>query len=90
MIPIPARHKVVEAGTRESAFCTLAILSMAEGELREVRRHVRGDHKRRIDAAITIMHIIATDTQRTYAITDNEAAQAIRAAAECRSTGTHR
>jgi hypothetical protein len=86
---MPSRYPVVDAGTRESAFCTLAILSMAEGELREVRRHVRGDHKRRIDSAITIMHVIATDTQRTYAITDHEAMQAVKAAAEYRLVKMH-
>ncbi|MDD1673703.1 MAG: hypothetical protein LUP99_04765 [Methanomicrobiales archaeon] len=41
--------------------------------MREVRRHVRGDHKRKIDDAITIYRIIAFETMKTYAITPREA-----------------
>jgi hypothetical protein len=47
-----------------------------------VRRHVRGDHKRRLDDVAVILRVIALEAQATYAITDEEARAFIR---ECRS-----
>ncbi|MDI6867074.1 hypothetical protein [Methanoculleus sp.] len=72
----------IEAGSRESALCTIANVATALETLREVRKHVRGDHKRRLDDVAVILRAIALDTQATYAITDDEARQFIR---DCRS-----
>ncbi len=68
----------IEIGTRESALCTLCNIERVIGDLKEVRRHVRGDHKRKIDNAITIYRIIALETGKMYAITPEEASKAIR------------
>jgi inhibitor of KinA sporulation pathway (predicted exonuclease) len=61
-------QSVVEIGTKESALCTLENINRAIQELKEVRKHVRGDHKRKIDDAITVYRIIAFETMKTYAI----------------------
>ena len=68
----------IEIGTRESALCTLCNIERAIGDLREVRRHVRGDHKRKIDNAITVYRIIALETGKMYAISSSEAEEAMR------------
>ena len=68
-----AHRPVVEAGTRESALCTLANIDSAIAELREVRKNVRGDHKHRIDDAIVIFKVIALETQQMFGISDAEA-----------------
>ena len=86
MAPAPATPPctlpAVEIGTRESALCTIANVGTALETLREVRRHVRGDHKRRLDDVAVILRVIALEAQATYAITDEEARAFIR---ECRS-----
>lgn len=85
MVPVtrpPRSLPVVEAGTRESALCTIANVGAALDTLREVRKHVRGDHKRRLDDVAVILRIVALDAQATYAITDEEARSFIR---DCRS-----
>lgn len=86
MTPAPAARPprtlpAVEAGTRESALCTIANVGTALETLREVRKHVRGDHKRRLDEVAVILRVVAFDAQATYAITDDEARAFIR---ECR------
>jgi hypothetical protein len=63
----------VEIGTKESALCTLENINRAIRELKEVRKHVRGDHKRKIDNAITVYRIIAFEAMKTYAISQEEA-----------------
>jgi hypothetical protein len=68
---------VVEIGTKESALCTLENVNRAIRELKEVRKHVRGDHKRKIDDAITIYRIIAFEAIKTYAISRGEAQSAL-------------
>jgi hypothetical protein len=68
----------VEVGTRESALCTIANVSTALSRLQEVRRHVRGDHKRRLDDVAVILRVIAIEAQATYAIGDEEAKAFIR------------
>jgi hypothetical protein len=73
-IPLPP----VEIGTRESALCTIANVSTALERLHDVRRHVRGDHKRRLDEVAVILRVIALEAQATYAITDGEARAFIR------------
>ncbi len=50
--------------------------------LREVRKHVRGDHKRRLDDVAVVLRVVALEAQATYAITDDEARAFIR---NCRS-----
>ena len=87
MTPVPAHQlprslPVVETGTRESALCTIANVATALETLREVRKHVRGDHKRRLDDVAVILRVAALDAQATYAITDEEARAFIR---DCRS-----
>jgi hypothetical protein len=67
----------VEIGTKESALCTLENVHWAIRELKDVRKHVRGDHKRKIDDAITIYRIIAFEAMKTYAITREEAQVAL-------------
>jgi hypothetical protein len=71
-------QSVVEIGTKESALCTLENISRAIQELKEVRKHVRGDHKRKIDNAITVYRIIAFEAMKTYAISREEAQAFIR------------
>ena len=78
----PRSFPIVEAGTRESALCTIANVGAALETLREVRKHVRGDHKRRLDDVAVILRAVAFDAQATYAITDEEARSFIR---DCRS-----
>lgn len=63
----------VESGTRESALCTIANVGTALESLREVRKHVRGDHKRRLDDVAVVLRVVALEAQATYAITDDEA-----------------
>jgi len=87
MVPVPVTRPprslpLVEAGTRESALCTIANVGAALDTLREVRKHVRGDHKRRLDDVAVILRVVALDAQATYAITDEEARSFIR---DCRS-----
>ncbi|KUK61851.1 hypothetical protein [Methanoculleus sp.] len=72
----------VESGTRESALCTIANVGTALESLREVRKHVRGDHKRRLDDVAVVLRVVALEAQATYAITDDEARAFIR---NCRS-----
>ncbi|HRD25318.1 MAG: hypothetical protein WBJ40_06190 [Methanoculleus sp.] len=74
----PRNLPLIEAGSRESALCTIANVAAALETLREVRKHVRGDHKRRLDDVAVILRVIAFDTQATYAITDDEAREFIR------------
>ncbi len=77
MVPAPATPPrtlpAFEIGTRESALCTIANVGTALENLREVRRHARGDHKRRLDDVAVILRVIALEAQATYAITDDEA-----------------
>ena len=75
--PLP----IVDIGTRESALCTIANAGAAIATLREVRKNVRGDHKRRLDDVSVILRVIALEAQATFAITDEEALAFIR---ECR------
>ncbi|MDN7025145.1 hypothetical protein FGU65_09625 [Methanoculleus sp. FWC-SCC1] len=63
----------VEIGTRESALCTICNVAAALERLHEVRRHVRGEHKRRLDEVAVILRVIALEAQATYAISDREA-----------------
>jgi hypothetical protein len=67
----------VEIGTKESALCTLENVQRAIRDLKEVRKHVRGDHKRKIDDAITVYRIIAFEAMKTYAISREEAQSAL-------------
>jgi hypothetical protein len=69
--------RTVEVGTKESALCTLENISRMIVELKEVRRHVRGDHKRKIDDAITVFRVIAFEMMKTYAISREEAEAAL-------------
>ncbi|HOI58999.1 MULTISPECIES: hypothetical protein [unclassified Methanoculleus] len=78
----PRTLPAVESGTRESALCTIANVGTALETLHEVRKHVRGDHKRRLDEVAVILRVVALDAQATYAITDDEARAFIR---DCRS-----
>jgi len=71
----------VDIGTRESALCTIANVGTALATLREVRKNVRGDHKRRLDDVAVILRVIALEAQATFAITDEDALAFIR---ECR------
>ncbi|NLE27731.1 hypothetical protein [Methanoculleus sp. 10] len=80
--PPPRILPAVEIGTRESALCTIANVGTALETLREVRKHVRGDHKRRLDDVAVILRVVALEAQATYAITDEEARAFIR---KCRS-----
>ncbi len=80
--PAPRILPAVETGTRESALCTIANVGTALETLREVRKHVRGDHKRRLDDVAVILRVVALDAQAAYAISDEEARTFIR---ECRS-----
>jgi hypothetical protein len=87
MTPVPVHRSprslpIVETGTRESALCTIANVATALDTLREVRKHVRGDHKRRLDDVAVVLRVVALDAQATYAITDEEARSFIR---DCRS-----
>jgi hypothetical protein len=87
MTPVPAHQlprslPVVETGTRESALCTIANVATALDTLREVRKHVRGDHKRRLDDVAVVLRVVALDAQASYAITDEEARSFIQ---DCRS-----
>ena len=67
-----------ELGTREMALWTLVNLEMALADIREVRRHVRGDHKRRLDEVAVILGVIGAEAKATYAIPDAEAAEFVR------------
>ena len=78
----PRTLPAVESGTRESALCTIANVGTALESLREVRKHVRGDHKRRLDDVAVVLRVVALEAQATYAITDDEARAFIR---NCRS-----
>jgi len=80
--PPPRILPAVEIGTRESALCTIANVGTALETLREVRKHVRGDHKRRLDDVAVTLRVIALEALATYAITDEEARAFIR---KCRS-----
>ncbi len=87
MVPVPVTRPprtlpVVDTGTRESALCTIANVGIALETLHEVRKHVRGDHKRRLDEVAVILRVVAFDAQAAYAITDEEARAFIR---DCRS-----
>lgn len=87
MTPVPVTRPprtlpAVETGTRESALCTIANVGTALETLREVRKHVRGEHKRRLDNVAVILRVVAFDAQAAYAISDEEARAFIR---ECRS-----
>ncbi|MDD2473744.1 MULTISPECIES: hypothetical protein [unclassified Methanoculleus] len=87
MTPVPVTRSprtlpIVDPGTRESALCTIANVGTALETLREVRKHVRGDHKRRLDDVAVILRAVAFDAQAAYAITDEEAREFIR---KCRS-----
>ncbi len=64
---------VVDIGTRESALCTIRNVGTALELLHDVRRHVRGEHKRRLDEVAVILRVIALEAQATYAISDREA-----------------
>ena len=77
----PRLLPAVDIGTRESALCTIAMVGTALATLREVRKNVRGDHKRRLDDVAVILRVIALEAQATFAITDEEALAFIR---ECR------
>jgi hypothetical protein len=77
----PRLLPAVDIGTRESALCTIANVGTALATLREVRKNVRGDHKRRLDDVAVILRVIALEAQATFAITDEEALAFIR---ECR------
>ncbi len=84
MAQVPATRPplpIVDIGTRESALCTIANAGAAIATLREVRKNVRGDHKRRLDDVSVILRVIALEAQATFAITDEEALAFIR---ECR------
>jgi hypothetical protein len=70
-------RSIVEIGTKESALCTLENINLAIRDLKEVRKHVRGDHKRKIDDAITVYRIIAYEMMKTYAISREEASAAL-------------
>ncbi|MDI6719737.1 MAG: hypothetical protein QMD46_09020 [Methanomicrobiales archaeon] len=72
------RRSSVEIGTRECALYTLVNVDAARENLREVRRHVRGDHKRRIDSTIAVLNVIAFETQQMFAIADEEAEAFVR------------
>ncbi|NLA38262.1 MAG: hypothetical protein GX882_02520 [Methanomicrobiales archaeon] len=74
----PRNLPVVDIGTRESALCTIANVGTALAALREVRKNVRGDHKRRLDDVAMILRVIAIESQATFAITDEEAMAFIR------------
>jgi hypothetical protein len=83
-IPItrpPRTLPAVDIGTRENALCTIANVGTALATLREVRKNVRGDHKRRLDDVAVILRVIALEAQATFAITDEEALAFIK---ECR------
>lgn len=69
---------VVEIGTRESALCTICNVGTALERLHEVRKHVRGDHKRRLDDVAVILRVVALEAQAMYAISDEEARAALR------------
>jgi len=69
---MPARKKV-EIGTRECGLYTLVNVDCAIAQLKEVRRNVRGEHKKRIDTALTILGMIAAETKQIYGIPDTEA-----------------
>ncbi|MDD1677995.1 MAG: hypothetical protein LUO93_02265 [Methanomicrobiales archaeon] len=71
-------RSTVEIGTKESALCTLENINQAIKGLKEVRKHVRGDHKRTIDDAITVYRIIAFEAMKTYAISRDEAQEVLR------------
>jgi hypothetical protein len=71
-------EKPVEIGTRENALYTLVNIDTAISQLREVRRHVRGDHKHRIDDVMVILNVISHEAKKTYAIPDDEAEEFVR------------
>lgn len=78
MTPVPAVRPpqtlpAADIGTRESALCTIANVNTALTSLREVRKHVRGNHKRRLDDVAVILRVIALEAQATFAISDDEA-----------------
>lgn len=74
----PPKPSAVDIGTRESALCTITNVGTALATLREVRKNVRGDHKRRLDSVAVILRVIALEAQATFAITDEEALEFIR------------
>jgi len=69
---MPARKKV-EIGTRECGLYTIVNVDYAITQLKEVRRNVRGEHKKRIDSALTILGMIASETKQIYGIPEVEA-----------------
>ncbi len=69
---------VMETGTRESALCTICNVGTALERLHEVRKHVRGEHKRRLDDVAVILRVIALEAQAMYAISNDEATAALR------------
>lgn len=73
MAPVTRTLPVADIGTRESALCTIANVGTALESLREVRKHVRGDHKRRLDDVAVILRVVALEAQAAYAIGDDEA-----------------
>lgn len=77
-VPSP-RSSRVEIGTREMALWTLVNIEAALADIREVRRHVRGDHKRRLDEVAVILGVIGAEAKATYAIPEAEAAQFVQA-----------
>ena len=69
----PRALPAIDIGTRESALCTIANVNTALTSLRYVRKHVRGNHKRRLDDVGVILRVIALEAQTTFAISDDEA-----------------
>lgn len=69
----PRALPAIDIGTRESALCTIANVNTALKSLREVRKHVRGNHKHRLDDIAVILRVIALEAQATFAISDDEA-----------------
>ncbi|MDD1675298.1 MAG: hypothetical protein LUQ17_01265 [Methanomicrobiales archaeon] len=84
MVQNTLRSKV-EIGTKESAFCTMENIDRAIRDLKDVRKHVRGDHKRKIDDAIVVYRIIAFESMKTYAITPGEVQAVLSGRKEARS-----
>jgi hypothetical protein len=69
---MPAQ-KNVEIGTRECGLYTIVNVDYAVAQLKEVRRNVRGEHKKRIDTALAILGMIASETKQIYGIAEAEA-----------------
>jgi hypothetical protein len=69
--------KKVEIGTKECALYTLVNVDCAVAQLKEVRKNVRGNHKKRIDTAMGILGMIAAETKQIYGIPEAEAGEFI-------------